>query len=172
MPQEYYRLNTVYQVCIQVTIFYSLPLSVNTKTQSALLFCAKRLSVSEVTFPLNWVTEELPKVAVLHPVFLKIKYTVAINNVSYGDTCYLYRTNLAEKRDKAGGTVTRLLLMNLPINVHADYEAEQQERKANHSPPSSAGSHNECSCIPNDGATNRNQNRLTIFDVDIIKYQT
>lgn len=51
--------------------------------------------------------------------------------------------NLAGNRDKAGGTVTRLLLMNLPHNVHADYEAEQQGRKANHSPPSRAGSENE-----------------------------
>jgi len=57
--------------------------------------------------------------------------------------------------------VTRLLLMSLPHNVHADYEAEQQGRKANHSPPPSAGSENEWSCIPNNDATNRIQNRLT-----------
>jgi hypothetical protein len=59
--------------------------------------------------------------------------------------------------------------MSLHHIAHADSEAEEQGHKSNRSPPSSAGSENELSCIPNHGATNRNQNRLTIFDVDTNK---
>jgi len=72
------------------------------------------------------VSEELPKVVVIHPVFLKIKYTVAINTLCRTATHVTYHTNLPGNRDKAGGTVTRLLLMSVPHNVHAVYEAEQQ----------------------------------------------
>jgi len=62
--------------------------------------------------------------------------------------------------------------MSLPHIVHADYEAAVQGPKSNRSSLPSAGSANEWSCIPNHGATNRNQNRLTIFDVDTNNYQT
>jgi hypothetical protein len=108
-------------------------------------------------------------VVVIHPVFLKIKYTVAINTLCRTAIHVTYRTDLAGNRDKAGGTVTRLLLMSVPHHVHADYEAERQGR--NHSPPS-ARSENEWSCLPKHVVTNRNQNLLKIFDVDTNKYQT